>query len=44
MKERYDIDLKDVSLEDFERALRDLFGPGAEIIINLVRQRLMITR
>lgn len=40
MKERYDIDLKDVSLEDFERALRDLFGPGAKIIINSVRRRL----
>jgi hypothetical protein len=40
MKERYGIDIKHVSLADFERALRDLFGPGAEIIINSVRQRL----
>jgi hypothetical protein len=40
MKEKYDIDMEHVSLEDFELALRDLFGPAAEIIINSARQRL----
>ncbi len=40
MKERYGIDFERMCLDDFERALRDLFGPGAEIIIDSIRQRL----
>jgi hypothetical protein len=40
MKDRYGVDLQNMRLGDFERALRDLFGPGAEIIISSIRQRL----
>jgi hypothetical protein len=40
MKDRYGIDMQHIRLDDFERALRDLFGPGAEIIISSIRQRL----
>lgn len=40
MKERYGVDMYHFRLDDFESALRDLFGPGAEIIIGSIRQRL----
>lgn len=40
-KERYGIDLAhNPRLEDVESALRDLFGPSAEIIMNQIRRRL----
>ena len=40
MKQRYGVDLNDMKLDDFETALRELFGPSAEIIISSIRQRL----
>jgi hypothetical protein len=41
MKEKYGIDLAhNPRLENVESALRDLFGPGAEIIMIQIRRRL----
>ncbi|AIC14938.1 hypothetical protein [Nitrososphaera viennensis] len=41
MKERYGIDLAhNPRLEDVEFALRDLFGPSADIIMIHIRRRL----